>query len=147
MEEQCTSSDVDWRSFLLILGKPGTGKTSNRHKCIKYCLENHLSVAIAVPTGTLACTYREKYEDSVTCDTLHGLFKFSCNEHEVSHINRNIAMFDIMFIDEVSKISESMFHHIINCIERVIRPPVVVMSGDFAQQQPIATVNAHNTIV
>ena len=56
-EEPSNTCDVDWRSFLLILGKPGTGKTFTVHKCIQYCLQNHLSVAVAVPTGTLACRY------------------------------------------------------------------------------------------
>ena len=58
-QEPCTTSDVNWQSFLLILGKPGTGKTFTAHKCIQYCVENNLSIAVAVPTGTVACTYRK----------------------------------------------------------------------------------------
>ena len=83
----------------------------------------------------------------MACDTLHSLFKFSSNEHEVSQINWNIAIFDTIFIDEVSQISVAMFHHIINCIDCVIRRPIVVMSVDFAQQRPTATVNARTTQV
>ena len=69
-------SDVDWRRFLLILGKAGTGKTFTMQQLIQYCLDNMLSVAVAVPKGTLACTYRERYQELVTCDTLHGFFNF-----------------------------------------------------------------------
>ena len=65
----CTTYDVDWQSILLLLGKPGTGKTFTLHKSIQYCLQNNTSVAVAFPTGTLARTYRQKYGDSVACDT------------------------------------------------------------------------------
>ena len=134
-------SDVDWRRFLLILGKAGTGKTFTMQQLIQYCLDNMLSVAVAVPTGTLACTYRERYQELVTCDTLHGFFNFSSDNNNGSRINWNIAMYDIIFIDEISQVSVEMFHHIISTVDKVIRRPLVVMCGDFAQQQPISTVN------
>lgn len=100
---------------------------------------------VAVPTGTLGCTYRQQYEGSVTCGTLHSLFKFSGSDNETPQINWSIAMFGVIFIDEVSQVSVLMFHHIISTIERVIRCLIVIMCSDFAQQQPIATVNAHAT--
>ena len=40
-------------------------------------------------------------------------------------------MFDIIFIDEASQISVSMFHHIIISIARVTQCPIVFMSSDF----------------
>ncbi len=75
-EIPCKSSDVDWRKFILVLGKPGTGKTFTIHQCIDYCRENNIPVCVGLPTGTLACTYREKFDDTVHCDTVHSLFLY-----------------------------------------------------------------------
>ena len=75
---QATSSkintEVDWIFFLLILGKPGTGKTHTLHACIEYCLTNRLQVCVGTPTRTLARVYSARYHESVNCDTLHSIF-------------------------------------------------------------------------
>lgn len=133
--------------FPLVLGKPGTGKTHTIHKCIQHCLNNGLNPCVAVPTGTLACTYKELYGEDVTCDTLHGIFKFHTITNDKPQINWSLSIYDVIFIDEVSQVSVDLFHHILATVCRLDISPLLILSGDFAQQQPIATVNNRTSMV
>eukprot|EP00795_Rhopilema_esculentum_P003594 gene3594-12991_t len=130
-------SALDWKKFPLILGKPGSGKTYTIHKCIRFCIENDYNVAVAVPTGVLACTYREIYDDDVHCDTVHSLFTYQTMNEKTPSINWMLSQYDVIFIDEISQVSTDIFHHIIKTFEKLIRRPILILSGDFAQQQPI----------
>ncbi len=95
-EIPCKLSDVDWRRFPLVLGKPGTGKTFTLHKCIQYCIQNHIAVCVALPTGTLACTYRDRYDDAVVCDTVHSLFHYQRDREHDNNYNFMLANFDVI---------------------------------------------------
>ncbi len=104
-------------------------------------IENHIAVCFALPTGTLACTYRNRYADAVVCDTVHSLFHYQRNhEHDNNYIVM-LANLDVIFIDEISQISTEIFHHIIANLDKLMQRPVLMLSGDFALKQPIGTVD------
>ena len=137
-----TTEDVDWKKFPLIVGRPGSGKTFTVERCIEHASHSDLAVCVALPTGVLACTYRAKYEESVTCDAVHSLFLVQSHHSTTPEVNWLLSQYDIIFIDEISQISVTIFHHIIATLEKLDRRPLLVLCGDFAQQQPIATVNS-----
>ena len=134
-------SDVDWKRFPLVLGKPGTGKSFTLQQCIYFCIENNLTICVATPTGTLACTYKDIYGDEVTCDTIHSVFLFKCNAKMSSSINSHLSVYDVIFIDEISQVSKELFHHVITTLTSLSSRPILVLCGDFCQQQPLATKN------
>ncbi len=70
----CESSNAYWHKFSLVLG---TVKTFTIHKCIDYCSKNHINFCIGMPTGSIPCVYRERFDDTVVCHTLHSLFRIA----------------------------------------------------------------------
>eukprot|EP00112_Aurelia_sp_Birch-Aquarium-sp1_P011530 Seg2423.4 transcript_id=Seg2423.4/GoldUCD/mRNA.D3Y31 product="hypothetical protein" protein_id=Seg2423.4/GoldUCD/D3Y31 len=80
-----TTEDVDWKKFPLIVGRPGTGQSFTLQRCIEHSIDTDLAVCVAVPIDVLACTYRAKYEGSVTCDTVHSLFQFQSQLTTITH--------------------------------------------------------------
>ena len=68
--------DMDWKQFSLVLGKPGTGKSYTMRQCIQFSIDNDPNTCAATPNGTLACTHKDLNRDTVTCDTIHGIFTF-----------------------------------------------------------------------
>ncbi len=47
-------------------------------------------------------------------------------------------------IDEISQVSIEVLHHIISTVDKIISRLIVVICGDYAQQQPFSTVNNVN---
>ncbi len=113
-EIPCKPSDADWLKSILVLGKPGTGETFTIHQCIDYCRKNNTSVCL-----TLACTYREKFDDTVHCDTVHSLLLYRQNCEQENQFNYMLSLYDVIFIDEMSQISTDIFHHIIQSVQKV----------------------------
>ena len=78
------NKDVHWKKFPLIVGRPESGKTLTIETCIEHCIANNITVCVAVPTGVLACTYRAKYETTITCYSVHSLFLFQLQSYHIS---------------------------------------------------------------
>ena len=110
-------SRPDWKRFPMVLGKRGTGKSFTFRQCIACALQNGLTTCVT-PTGTLACTCKDLYSDAITCDTSHSIFQFISHATTLYSINSHLSQYDVIFIDEISQVS-----------------------GDFCQQQPLATKN------
>ena len=108
------------------------------NSCIEYCIENEHTVSVATPTGCLACLYKSALPDSVTCETIHSIFQYPVKEGEHPSINWYI-------IDETSQVSIPIFQHILNTIQVLHLKPLLIVGGDFAQQQPLSTIagNVH----
>ena len=134
-------SDIDWKRFPVVLGKPGTGKSFTMQECIQFSIDNDLKTCVATPTGTLACTYKDLYGDKVTCDTIHSLFFFKCHSNMSSSVNSSLSLYDVIFIDEISQVSKDLFHHVIHTLSILSRRPILILCGDFCQQQPLSTRN------
>ena len=103
------------------------------NSCIEYCIENEHTVSVATPTGCLACLYKSELPDSVTCETIHSIFQYPVKEGEHPSINWYI-------IDEISQVSIPIFQHILNTIQVLHLKPLLIVCGDFAQQQPVSTI-------
>ena len=67
---------------------------------------------------------------------MHSAFLIPVDTTEQSLTNLNLSQYDIIIIDEISMISRCTFEHIPNTVSRLIFRPVLVLGGDYAQQQP-----------
>ena len=104
----------DWKRFILINGKPGTGKTHTVCKVISATLQQEYNVKVAAPTGFLASTYRGRFsENNFSADTIHGLFKYPVDPTERPQINWELVNADLLVIDEISMVPIKIFsaHH------------------------------------
>lgn len=54
-----------------------------------------------------------------------------------------LSRFDLIIIDELSMISETLFQHILLTLSKLLFRPVVPPSGDSAQQQPFTPEGTH----
>ena len=132
----------NWKRFILINGKPGTGKTHTVCKAISAALQQDYNVKVAAPTGFLASTYRGRFsEDNFSADMIHGLFKYPVDPTERSQINWELVNADLLVIDEISMVPIKIFQHIMNTVQQLYIRPVVLLCGDSQQQQPIETVD------
>ena len=57
MPPDTSREDVDWKKFILVTGKAGTGKTHCISKAIDEALNDEREILVATPTGFLATTY------------------------------------------------------------------------------------------
>ena len=134
----------EWMQFIMLSGKPGSGKSYLLLMCIHHALATGCSVVVAAPTGILAQTFAESLHDEVHCDTLHSLFFFSETSETCSY-NWALNKYDVICIDEISQVSVPLFHHILLTLSKLFVRPLILLSGDFAQQQPLGTVNSRTT--
>ena len=130
---------LDWRNFILVLGKPGTGKSHAIKASIYAALQDNYRVVVATPTGILQSTYRSQLtQDQFQADTIHSLFKYPVNS-ERPRTNWSIGNFHLLVIDELSMVPERICRHISNTLQQLHVTPVVLLCGDEQQQQPIET--------
>ena len=128
----------DWRKFILLCGKPGTGKTHTVITAIREAIHNDWRVAIAAPTGFLASGYRTQFDHHVLVDTVHSMFQYPVDPVQRPEVNWILSDY-VLVIDEISMIPVDIFHHITRTIQDLPLRPVLVLSGDEQQQQPIAS--------
>ena len=138
-------TEVDWQRFPLLLGRPGTGKSYTLHHCIDLSIAMGLQACVATPTGTLACTYRDLYGEKLTSNTIHSIFFNNCSATSSTSINPYLSVYDVIFIDEISQVSVDLFHHVVQSLSALPKRPILILCGDFCQQQPLTTRN-HRTV-
>ena len=137
-----STSGHDWRKFILIRGKPGTGKTYAVLHSIRQALANEYRVLCTKPTGMLSSTYNATITDeNFASDTIHSAFRYPVDVNERPQINWDLANYDLIVIDELSMVPSIVFDHILMTLQELHVRPVVVLCGDQQQQQPIATVD------
>ena len=135
------ATGLDWRKYILIKGKPGTGKSHAIKVVIEESLEEEYTVCCATPTGILTSSYRAQFiEDSFYCDTIHTMFKYPVLKEEKPMVNWELGQFNVLIIDELSMVPQKIFMHIASTFQQLHVRPVVVLCGDQQQQQPITTV-------
>ena len=136
-----SATGIDWKKFLLVQGKPGTGKSFAVKAVIQHGIDQEYNVCCATPTGILTSTHRNQFvDDNFACDTIHSLFRYPVNENERPQINWDLGRYDLVVIDELSMVPTKVFSHIYNTFNQLHVRPVVVLCGDKQQQQPIETV-------
>ena len=119
---------------LIVLGKPGTGKTTAVKKSIREACEKGAQVLFALPTGQLMCRMRESLRgiNNVTVDTCHAAFKFDKPISEALHCMEH---FDMVVVDEVSLIDKPHFEKLMKMWHAADQIPAFVILGD-KQQLP-----------
>lgn len=142
----------EWQNPILVTGKPGSGKTHAICESIIAHNSKGAKILVVSPTGFLASLFRSKLPEQVTCETIHSAFHIPITVGEQPKTNWAISYYDMVVIDEISMISESIFKHILNTLGRLLYRPVLVVSGDNAQQQPFEkrgfmTVNVNNPLL
>ena len=137
-----STSRHDWRKFLLIRGKPGTGKTYAVLHSIRDALASEYRVLCTTPTGMLSSTYNATITDeNFASDTIHSAFRYPVDVNERPQINWDLANYDLIVVDELSLVPSIVFDHILMTLQELHVRPAVVLCGDQQQQQPIATVD------
>ena len=96
------TENLNWKKFILVTGKPGTGKTHCLQRAIRDASDDQRKVLTATPTGFLATTYAEHFFDEIVADTVHSAFKYPVLPTESSEINWDLGVFDLVVIDEIS---------------------------------------------
>ena len=135
------SSGINWQKYILIKGKPGTGKSHAVKVVIEDSLDKEYTVCCATPTGILTSSYRSQFvEESFYCDTIHAMFKYPVAKEDRPAVNWELGKFDVLIIDELSMVPEKIFRHIASTFQQLHVRPVVLLCGDQQQQQPIATI-------
>ena len=136
-EPQSRVFSSDWTKVITITGKPGTGKTKCVHACISHVISSGRCL-VATPTGYFASTYRSTFDTDVDCETVHSYLCIPI-DHSSPRVNWSLSSYDVIFIDEVSMISLSIFEHILSTVQQLSTRPILVVSGDPLQQQPISS--------
>lgn len=78
------ASGLDWRQYIPIKGKPGSGKSHAVKVVIEESLEKEYTVCCVTPTGILTSSYLSQFvEESFYCDTIHAMFKYPVAKGEL----------------------------------------------------------------
>ena len=124
-----------WRKFLLVRGKPGTGKTYAVLHSIRKVLKAEYTLLCTTPTGMLSRTYNSIItDDALNADTIHSAFKYPVNPDERPVINWDLANYDLIVIDELSMTPSTVFDHILATLQELHVRPVVLLCGDHNNQ-------------
>ena len=134
-----------WQKPIIVTGKPGAGKTRTLCQSITENVSLCQNVLVASPTGFLASVFRSVLPEDVVCETVHASFKIPVNADEQPTINWAISHYDIVVIDEISMVSDTIFDHILSTLKRLLFRPILIVCGDVAQQQPFQK-RANSTI-
>ena len=75
--------DVDWRKILLLIGKPGTGKTHCVKKAIRKAVDENRAVLVTTQTGFFPTTYAAHFLDEIDTNTIHSAFQYpDCSKRQ-----------------------------------------------------------------
>ena len=132
---------LDWRKFLLVVGRAGTGKSFTLIKVIDACLSMTGNVFVATPTGFLATQFKDHFPDGVDADTIHAGFRYPVFADERPSYNWNLCNYDLIVIDELSMVPIKIFDHIFATVSELPIRPIVLLAGDDCQLQPIEKID------
>jgi hypothetical protein len=133
------TDELQWQKPVLVTGKAGCGKSCMILSTILELLENGISIVVACPTGFLSNAFKAQLPDEVTCETIHSAFHYPVSPEEKPTVNWLLSQFDLIIIDELSMIPESIFNHVLSTLNKLIFRPVLVLCGDDRQQQPFSS--------
>ncbi|CAK0887260.1 unnamed protein product, partial [Prorocentrum cordatum] len=123
----------------IVLGKPGTGKTTVVKECIRRACEKGAQVLFALPTAQLASRMKEALRGipNVCVDTCHAAFKFGQPESETLHL---MSSYDMVVVDEISLLDMPHFEKLMKMWAAAQKLPAFVILGDKYQLPAIDAV-------
>ncbi|CAE7817808.1 unnamed protein product [Symbiodinium sp. CCMP2592] len=125
--------DTAVNEALAVLGPAGSGKSTAVEVAARESMRVGARVGIACPTGMLTSRYRHRFPDA-DVDTIHGMFALHRAESETLDL---MTTYDLVIIDEVGQLSESIFERLMRLWYAAMRRPVLCFVGDFAQLRSI----------
>ena len=69
----------------------GTGKTTVIHAIITKLQSCNYNILVACPTGFLATTYKARFHEAITTDTVHSAFHIAVDPDDHNDINWSLS--------------------------------------------------------
>ena len=142
-QQQAAVQAVLERQLVLLLGGPGTGKTSTVARMLQAALEQRpeLRVELAAPTGKAAArlgsalAHTDATLTAYPCSTLHRLLEAKGNNRFGRHQQRPLEL-DLLVVDELSMVDLPLMAALLAAL-----PPnaQLVLVGDAGQLPPVGT--------
>ena len=127
------------RQLVLLLGGPGTGKTSTVTAMLQAALElePQLRVQLAAPTGKAAARLAEALTPGLQrpCSTLHRLLEARGGGRFARNARRPLEL-DLLVVDEVSMVDLPLMAALLEALPPEAR---LVLVGDPGQLPPVGT--------
>ena len=124
---------------VLVIGKPGTGKSTVLHCVVDLVGQyDNGKMLIATPTGLLARNYSDSFPDShVDKDTVHSAFNIPVGAPLSTDIVWPLMKYHVIAIDEISQVHNEHMNHILNSCNNLPYPPILLLFGDKQQTPPV----------
>ncbi len=130
--QEKTKETINAGTDILLLGKPGTGKTELIKDVCEEQASNGKKVLVTASTGLAASNLDGGR-------TIHSALRWNPNSEDfkLERCSEALEKADLLVIDEVSMLGMSIINHLVNCLNYVDHKPQLILSGDFFQLPPI----------
>jgi len=142
-QQQAAVQAVLTRQLVLLLGGPGTGKTSTVARMLQAALaqQPRLRVQLAAPTGkaaarlSAALTHTDAALAATPCSTLHRLLEAQGGNRFARNAKQPLEL-DLLVVDELSMVDLPLMAALLAALPAAAR---VVLVGDAGQLPPVGT--------